>query len=636
MEVKPAAAWFQPYAESYGFQMSCTVNKPTNLSIWFHRHNQPIDDAKSLVLQNGDNRFAKVKMTNCTATVTIDKSRLSFCSTGEYICIASDNNKKQLMRKTVDFQALIDSSFYFAPDDQCRQSTKDLIEGLSVNLTCSFSLYKEYFGFPPTITFRRRWPTGNVVLINETEKYLYGQSYRGTCNGKKHRFRTLTINRIDAGDSGEYFCRVLTVSRCLVERGVTLKTRPCRAGYHCNVKTNKEIPCPAGTFSNVTGLFSSSGCKICPLNSYCSLASTAPKACPRMSFAAAYHTILKILEGKKNLDQCKICPVDSCENYGHNCTFLCSKKIVEGNAGNPVQLDCKLSKPILVGNLTWMRNNETLSNSSKHTIRLSGDSFTLVIRDMRKDDVGEYICTGVEKVMGNTVETKIRLTLSTSEAWSDVTTVIVWVFVACVLILAIVLLLLALRRKRSKNKKRESLEECVTGSFTDIYLSDRREMFSRIPSNETDSEPDFDVFICYSCADKVWVRRTLLTMLQKSDLRVCIDYEDFEPGEFIIKNIADAISRSRNTIAVLSPDFVNSDWCQKELKMALSHLHKRHQVIPILYRVCAIPIFLLDRTYLDWCNDDVRNTFWEQLVKKVNGSKATVGNFEASKLKVTS
>ena len=125
-------------------------------------------------------------------------------------------------------------------------------------------------------------------------------------------------------------------------------------------------------------------------------------------------------------------------------------------------------------------------------------------------------------------------------------------------------------------------------------------------------------------------------MLQNSDFRVCIDYEDFEPGEFIIKNIADAISRSRNTIAVLSPDFVNSDWCQTELKMALSHLHKRHQVIPILYRECSIPIFLIDRTYLDWCNDDVRKTFWEQLVKKINGSKGTVTTIEASKLKVTS
>ncbi|XP_065052520.1 uncharacterized protein LOC135681818 isoform X2 [Rhopilema esculentum] len=415
MEVKPAAAWFKPYAESYGFQMSCTVNKPTSLSIWFHRHNQPIDGAKSLLLPNRGNRFAEVKMTNCTATVTIDKSRMSICSTGEYICIALDNNKKQLMRKTVDIQALIDSSFYFAPDDQCRQSTKELIEGLSVNLTCSYLS----ISFTPSISFRRRWPNGKIDVIYETKKYLYRQPYTGKCNGRKHRLRNLTIKRINANDSGEYFCRVVKFGDCLVEKGINLKTRPCRAGYHCNVKTNKEIPCPAGTFSNVTGLFSSSGCKTCPLNSYCSLASTVPKACPRMSFAAAYHTVLKILEGKKSLDQCKICPVDPCDKYGHNCTFLCSKKIVEGNAGNPVQLDCKLSKPILVGNLTWMRNNETLSNSSKHTIRLSSDSFTLVIRDMRKNDVGEYICTGVEKVMGNTVETKIRLTLSTSEACTE-------------------------------------------------------------------------------------------------------------------------------------------------------------------------------------------------------------------------
>ena len=117
MEVKPAAAWFQPYAKSYGFQMSCTVNKPTSLSIWFHRYNQPKDDAKSLILPNRGNRFAKVKITNCTATVTIEKSRLSICSTGKYICIASGSNKEQLIRKTVDFQALIDSKHFpcFSP-----------------------------------------------------------------------------------------------------------------------------------------------------------------------------------------------------------------------------------------------------------------------------------------------------------------------------------------------------------------------------------------------------------------------------------------------------------------------------------------------------------------------------------------
>ena len=106
--------------------------------------------------------------------------------------------------------------------------------------------------------------------------------------------------------------------------------------------------------------------------------------------------------------------------------------------------------------------------------------------------------------------------------------------------------------------------------------------------------------------------------LQSFNLRVCIDFQDFCPGSFIIENIADAISSSRKTVAVLSPDFVSSAWCQKELMMALTRIEAKHSVIPVMYRECQVPRFLYQRTYLDWCNEDVRGTFWEQLLRTIN------------------
>ena len=134
-------------------------------------------------------------------------------------------------------------------------------------------------------------------------------------------------------------------------------------------------------------------------------------------------------------------------------------------------------------------------------------------------------------------------------------------------------------------------------------------------------EHAFDVFICYSSSDKEWVRRTLLEKLKEYNMRVCIDFKDFTPGDFIIQNIADAIYNSRKTIAVLSPDFVVSAWCQQELQMALSRIEDKHQVIPLMYRDCEVPPFLWHRTYLDWCNPDIRPIFWQQLLRAVNDGR---------------
>ena len=128
------------------------------------------------------------------------------------------------------------------------------------------------------------------------------------------------------------------------------------------------------------------------------------------------------------------------------------------------------------------------------------------------------------------------------------------------------------------------------------------------------------MFICYCYKDVDWAKE-LLAELEKRGFKCCIDFKNFTVGETIVQNIAEAICFSKKTIAVLSPDFIKSDWCKDELHKALSRV-RYHQVVPVMYKHCEIPFALRDTTYLDWENCNVKPYFWEQLEKalrKPNG-----------------
>ena len=79
-----------------------------------------------------------------------------------------------------------------------------------------------------------------------------------------------------------------------------------------------------------------------------------------------------------------------------------------------------------------------------------------------------------------------------------------------------------------------------------------------------------------------------------------------------MENISQAICYSKKTIAVLTPDFVESEWCGHELQKALTRI-RFHQVVPVVFRSCEIPLTLQDRTYLDWENCHVKPYFWDHL-----------------------
>src|ERR1044071_10093936 len=79
-------------------------------------------------------------------------------------------------------------------------------------------------------------------------------------------------------------------------------------------------------------------------------------------------------------------------------------------------------------------------------------------------------------------------------------------------------------------------------------------------------EQKFDVFVSYSHSDAVFVRDWLYPRLadQRLGLNVCIDIQNFEPGETVVNEITSAITRSAYTVLVFTPSYVSSHWTQFE------------------------------------------------------------------------
>ena len=117
-----------------------------------------------------------------------------------------------------------------------------------------------------------------------------------------------------------------------------------------------------------------------------------------------------------------------------------------------------------------------------------------------------------------------------------------------------------------------------------------------------------DVFISYRQKEpvKTWVRKQLVTALEREGLRLCIDYRDFRLGEPLIKEIARAVETCRYTLAILTPEYLESNFCDIEPIMA-EHLgleSSRRRLLLIMREPCQPRVDLRSRLWLDMTRDD--------------------------------
>lgn len=147
-----------------------------------------------------------------------------------------------------------------------------------------------------------------------------------------------------------------------------------------------------------------------------------------------------------------------------------------------------------------------------------------------------------------------------------------------------------------------------------------------IPEEELQRKLQFHAFVSYSEHDSLWVKNELLPNLEKDGIRVCLHERNFVPGKSIVENIIHSIERSYKSIFVLSPHFIQSEWCHYELYFAHHSLFHEGSDNLILILLEPIPqdnipsryhklrALMAQRTYLEWPVEKSKHgLFWANL-----------------------
>jgi hypothetical protein len=100
------------------------------------------------------------------------------------------------------------------------------------------------------------------------------------------------------------------------------------------------------------------------------------------------------------------------------------------------------------------------------------------------------------------------------------------------------------------------------------------------------STPDF--FISYTQADREWAEWIAAT-LEASGYSTVLQAWDFAPGSNFVVEMQNAAASARKTIAVLSPDYLNSAYATSEwaAAFALDPTSTQRKLIPVRVRECA-------------------------------------------------
>ncbi|MFG5778870.1 toll/interleukin-1 receptor domain-containing protein [Comamonas sp. J-3] len=126
------------------------------------------------------------------------------------------------------------------------------------------------------------------------------------------------------------------------------------------------------------------------------------------------------------------------------------------------------------------------------------------------------------------------------------------------------------------------------------------------------------IFLSHNSQDKPFVRR-LARDLDVHGVKCWIDEAEIKVGDSLIEKIRQGLDSMSYVAVVLSPDSVNSAWVQKEIDVAMNQeiLGKQVKVLPLLYRKCELPGFLLGKKYADFTNDESYEVALEDFVRSI-------------------
>lgn len=131
----------------------------------------------------------------------------------------------------------------------------------------------------------------------------------------------------------------------------------------------------------------------------------------------------------------------------------------------------------------------------------------------------------------------------------------------------------------------------------------------------------YDAFLSYRHhePDRTWVRKVLERRLVDEGLRVSIDYRTFPLGSPIVLEMARAVERSRYTVAVLTPAYLEGNFSELENVLA-EHLgleQGQRRLLAVMREPCEPRLGMRARLYLDLTDDDELDQQLARLVEEL-------------------
>ncbi|XP_072048543.1 uncharacterized protein [Amphiura filiformis] len=142
---------------------------------------------------------------------------------------------------------------------------------------------------------------------------------------------------------------------------------------------------------------------------------------------------------------------------------------------------------------------------------------------------------------------------------------------------------------------------------------------------DEDGVPRYDAYVIYHVQDEDWVDGELLANIEEGEepFRLCLKTRDIRAGRLILNELSLHIQRSRKIIAILSPHFVDDNWCHFELNMAHRRLLEENPNVLIFILLEELPqrrlTLLLRQLFcrvlcLKWPGDGYgQYLFWQRL-----------------------
>jgi len=135
----------------------------------------------------------------------------------------------------------------------------------------------------------------------------------------------------------------------------------------------------------------------------------------------------------------------------------------------------------------------------------------------------------------------------------------------------------------------------------DRFINDIRENFLKERSKTLKDPISF--FLSYSSKDKSFASQFAKDLRDQAH-KVWIDEEDIKLGETIRRSIEKGIENTHFLIFLVSKSSIASEWCQRELDIALQKETESNTVVlPLLLESCKIPSILKTKKYLVIKND---------------------------------